>query len=286
MSTGVDKVSVVIPAKNESVGLAKILPKLVLIEEVFEVIVVDDGSSDNTVELCAEHGVKCISHPESMGNGASIKTGARAAIGDVLVFMDGDGQHQPEEITSLLNKLESGYDLVVGSRDASGQASLGRRLANGFYNWFASWMSSREIHDLTSGFRAVRADKFREFLYMLPNGFSYPTTSTMAFLRSGYSVGFKPINVLQRDGKSHINLVRDGVKFFLIIFKIATLYSPLKLFSLVSFGLLTTGMSYYLYTYFSVGRFTNMGMFLLVSAILVFLMGLLSEQVSTLFYKK
>ena len=280
-------VSVVIPAKNEEVGLSELLPGLIELTCVDEVIVVDDGSSDATVALCGSLGVRCLSHPYSMGNGAAIKTGARNANGDTIVFMDGDGQHQASDLERLLGKFEAGgYDMLVGARDKSGQASTARAWANGFYNKFASWMTGHDIEDLTSGFRVVDAKKFKEFLYMLPNGFSYPTTSTMAFMRSGYSVGFVPIDVKKRYGKSHINLLKDGFKFFLIIFKVATLYSPLKLFSLISFGLFSVGASYYLYTFIEYHRFTNMGVALMLSSVLVFLIGLVSEQVSTLFYKK
>lgn len=280
------KISVVIPAKNEGNGLSGVLPRLVALDCVDEIVVVDDGSTDNTAEICQRFEVIRLYHPVSKGNGAAIKTGARYASGDVIVFMDGDGQHQPEEIPSLLSKFNEGFDLVVGARDSRGQASLFRRVANAFYNKFSSWMTGHEIKDLTSGFRVVDASLFREFLYMLPNGFSYPTTSTMAFFRSGYSVAYVPIDVLRREGESHINLVRDGVKFLLIIFKVATLYSPLKLFGLASFFVGGAGVTYYLYTYLSFGSFTNMGGVLLIAAILIFLMGLISEQISTLYYKK
>lgn len=280
------EVSVVVPAKNEAAGLSGLLPDLLQLECVDEIIVVDDGSDDNTAAVCEEFGVRCVSHPYSKGNGAAIKTGARSAKGDIIVFMDGDGQHKAEDIPPLLQEYRKGYDLIIGARDSKGQASWLRGIANAAYNKFSSWMTGHRILDLTSGFRVVSAKKFREFLYMLPNGFSYPTTSTMAFLRTGYSVGFVPIDVRSRIGKSHINVLKDGVKFFLIIFKVATLYSPLKLFSLVSFFLFMSGLSYYLYTFIEYNRFTNMGLALVLSSILVFLIGLISEQVSTLFYKK
>jgi len=280
------KVSVVIPAKNEATSLKLLLPEIKGLDLVDEIIVVNDGSNDNTSKICRKFQVKEIRHPISLGNGAGVKAGARAASGDVIVFMDGDGQHQAKEIEVLLEKYKQGYDLVVGARDARGQASLFRRLANGAYNRFASWMTGHKVEDLTSGFRVVNAEKFREFLYMLPNGFSYPTTSTMAFFRSGYTVAYEPVEVLKRDGESHINIVSDGVKFLLIIFKVATLYSPLKVFFTASFSLFGFGLGYYLYTFLSFGRFTNMGMVLMLSAVLVFLIGLVSEQISTLFYKK
>jgi glycosyltransferase involved in cell wall biosynthesis len=183
-------ISVILPAKNEAEGLQRTLPVL---RERFpdaEIIVVDDGSTDATAAIATEHGARVLSSPYPMGNGASIKRGARAAGGDVLVFMDADGQHDPMLIARLLDKLDDGYDMVVGARDASGQANAGRGAANAFYNRLATWMTGHKVADLTSGFRAVRADKFLEFLYLLPNGFSYPTTSTMAFFRSAYPVAY------------------------------------------------------------------------------------------------
>lgn len=280
--------SIVIPAKNEEQGLAKFLPTLRQDYPEAEVIVVDDGSTDSTVQVCEEAGVRVISHPYSKGNGAAIKSGARAATGDYLVFMDGDGQHDPKDIGQLLYKIDEGYDLVVGARSGRGsQASVARWSANALYNKLASWMVNRKIDDLTSGFRAVQRKKFLDFLYLLPNGFSYPTTSTMAFFRAGYSVGFVPITVSKRQGKSHISLLRDGVRFFLIIFKIGTLYSPLKIYFpmavLVSgFGL----VNYFISTLSSGGwRFTNMSTLLILAGVIIFLMGLLSEQLTNLQYK-
>jgi len=221
-----------------------------------------------------------------MGNGAAIKRGARAARGEVLVFLDADGQHNAELIPRLLARLEQGYDMVVGARGWDGQASVGRGLANGLYNRVASMMTGFLVADLTSGFRAVRAAKFREFLYLLPNGFSYPTTITMAFFRSAYAVAYEPIPVAQRIGRSHIKPLRDGVRFLLIIFKIATLYSPLKLFApaAMAFGLL--GLGYYAFTFAIYNRFTNMSALLLSAAVIVFLVGLVSEQITALTYKR
>ena len=273
------------PAKNEAVNLDNLLPILLESHGNEEIIVVNDGSTDATADVCTKHGVKVVSHPYSMGNGAAIKTGARAATGDVLVFMDADGQHNPADIHRLLQKFEDGYEMVVGARRGDTQASAGRRLANLFYNRLASVMTGYRIDDLTSGFRMVRARHFKKFLYLLPNGFSYPTTSTMAFFRSGLSVGYVPIQAGKRGGKSKIRLLRDGLRFFIIIIKIGALFSPMRLFLPIGTFLFIVGLAYYSYTYYTMQRFTNMSALLFSSSLLTFLMGVVSEQISALHYK-
>ena len=278
--------SIILPAKNEAPALAGLLPRLRAAQPDAEILVLDDGSTDGTRALCEQLGVACLSAPYPMGNGAAVKRGARAAKGRVLVFMDGDGQHDPADIERLVARLEQGYDMVVGARAWSGQAGVGRGLANGLYNRMASWMTGHKVLDLTSGFRAVRAEKFREFLHLLPNGFSYPTTSTMAFFRSAYPVAYVPIEVAQRIGRSHIRPLRDGVRFLLIIFKIATLYSPLKLFLPASVLFFVLGLINYLHTYLEAGRLTNMSALLWSAAVIVFLIGLISEQITNLTYKR
>jgi glycosyltransferase involved in cell wall biosynthesis len=282
----VDKptLSVVIPARNESIGLMQIVPALCRLLPDAEIIVVDDGSTDDTILICKSYEVKVISHTYPKGNGASIKTGARAATGDVLIFMDADGQHKPEDIPLLLEKFQQGYDMVVGARQSGSQVAH-RAAANGFYNKLASWMVGHTVQDLTSGFRVVKADKFRKFLYLLPNGFSYPTTITMSFFRAGFSIAYVPIVAPKRIGKSHIKLFRDGGRFLLIIFKIGTLYSPLKLFLPISLGFFLTGLGYYIYTFLSIHRFTNMSALLFVTSVMIFLMGLVSEQITALNYR-
>lgn len=279
------KISIILPAKNESAAIGSTVSGIRNLYPDSEVIVVNDGSTDNTAEVAQAAGARVVMHPYSKGNGAAIKTGARAASGDVLVFMDADGQHDPADIPRLLSKLKEGHDMVVGARQKGSQASIGRGMANGFYNKLASYMTGHTIEDLTSGFRAVRAAKFREFLYLLPNGFSYPTTSTMAFFRAGYSVAYVPIHAAQRIGKSHIRLLRDGMRFLLIIFKIGTLYSPLKLFAPLAAVLFALATLWYGYTFTTIGRFTNMSALLYTGSVMVFLMGLISEQITALMYK-
>lgn len=278
--------SIILPAKNEAESLDLLLPRIKAACPEAEIIVVNDGSTDETANIAQRHGARCIHHRYSIGNGAAVKSGARAATGDTLVFLDADGQHRPEDIGGLLEKLDEGYDMVVGARTGMGHAGIFRRVANALYNFLASKIVGHKVSDLTSGMRVVAAERFREIINLLPNGFSYPTTSTMAFFRLGYRVGFQEITVLQRQGKSHIRLLHDGFRFLLIIIKIGTLYSPLKLFVPLSLATFLVGVSYYLYTYITEERFTNMAALLVTASIVIFLFGLLSEQITTLLYSQ
>jgi len=280
-------ISIILPAKNEAESLKNLLPRLRQHYPVEEIIVVNDGSSDLTTEICNQNHVTVVSHVYSMGNGAAIKTGARNASGDILVFMDADGQHNPEDINRLTEKLDAGFDMAVGARQTDTHASLARKLGNSLYNRLASWMTGYPINDLTSGFRAARAKHFKRFLYLLPNKFSYPTTITMAFFRSGLPVAYVPIQAIDRQGnsKSHIRLFHDGFRFFIIILKIGALFSPMRFFLPISALLLMVGVSYYGYTYINWGRLTNMSTILILSSLFTFLIGIVSEQVSALHYK-
>lgn len=280
------KISIVLPAKNEAGAIGQTIVNIQQLNIANEIIVVNDGSTDNTKDIAEKAGAKVISHPYSKGNGAAIKTGARHASGDIIVFMDADGQHDPNDIPRLLEIIEKGFDLVVGARQKGSQASVGRSIANGLYNNLATYMTEQKVEDLTSGFRAVRADKFREFLYLLPNGFSYPTTSTMAFFRAGYSVTYIPIHAAKRIGKSHIKPLKDGMRFFIIIFKIATLFSPLKMFIPIAVLLFMMATAWYGYTLYEYHRFTNMSALLYTGSVMIFLMGLISEQITALMYKE
>lgn len=276
--------SIIIPAKNEATGLQPLLKSLKQYWPKAEILVVDDGSDDDTGKVAEQAGARVLYHPYSMGNGAAIKTGARNAKGDVLVFMDADGQHSPKDVARLVDRFNEGFDMVVGARESNTHASLIRRLGNGFYNSLASWITSRKIEDLTSGFRVVDAKKFIGFLDILPNKFSYPTTITLAFTRSGFSVDFVPIRAAVRSGKSHLNPLRDGYRFLIIIFKVVTLFSPLRVFVPASLFFFSLGISYYLFTYLTDARFTNMGVLLFTTSVLIFLIGLVSEQITMLIY--
>ena len=283
---GEARLSIIIPAKNEAAIIGDVVASVREHYAKAEILVVNDGSDDDTARCAEESGATVISHPVSLGNGAAIKSGARRAQGDILVMMDGDGQHKAENIGNLLAKLDDGYDMAIGARDSGSHAGVGRLAANGIYNVFASMISGHRIPDLTSGFRAVRADLFKKFVYLLPNGFSYPTTITMAFLRSGFPVTFVPIKAAERTGKSHIRPIRDGVRFLVIIFKIATLYAPLKVFLPISGLFFVSGLSYYGYTYFTMGRFTNMSMLIFSASVIIFLIGLISEQITALTFSR
>lgn len=277
--------SIVLPAKNESESLQILLPRLKSAYPSAEVIVVDDGSTDNTVEICHGHNVTVISHPYSKGNGAAIKTGARNATREIVVCMDADSQHDPDQIRILVDKYHEGYHMVVGARRRSAQASAVRAVGNHLYNKLSSWVVGHKVSDLTSGFRAVNREKFIRFIDLLPNGFSYPTTITMAFFKVGYSVGYVDVRVDQRIGKSHLSVTRDGIRFLLIIFKIATLHSPLKVFLPFALVHLVLGVGYYIYTFLTYHQFRNMSLLMISLGFIIFLMGLLSEQITALYYK-
>ena len=280
------KISVIIPAYNEASTIGGIVFKIKELHPDVEIIVVNDGSIDDTAAIAKDAGARVHSHPYNIGNGAAIKSGIRIAGGDILVFMDGDNQHNPEDIAKLLRYIPD-YDMAVGSRSNGDQASLGRTFGNTAYNWLASYVAKFPIFDLTSGFRAIKADIARNFLYLLPNTYSYPSTLTLCVLRSGRSVKYMPINVLKRTtGKSKISPFKDGVRFLMIIIKICTLYSPLRVFLPVSFGLFVIGLSYYMFTYVSFGRFSNMSLLLFTTYIIIFMMGLVSEQICQMRFER
>jgi glycosyltransferase involved in cell wall biosynthesis len=286
--------SVIIPVYNEAESIRQVLERLFSqldqvdeLRDRYEVIVVDDGSSDATADAIASAKlpVTLRQHPYNMGNGASIKTGIRHARGEVLVMMDADGQHDPAYIPQFLKACQR-YDMVVGARSGQSQAGLHRRLANWVYNQFASYVTGRSVDDLTSGFRAFRRDVVRRFAGLLPNGFSYPTTSTLCLMRGGYSVHYMPIEVARRAGKSKISLFSDGAKFLLVIMKICMLFSPFKIFLPVSVYLSLMGMGYYVYTFITAHRFTNMSMLLFTTAVIVFMMGLVAEQIAQMRFER
>ena len=284
-NTIAEKITILLPAFNEEQSIGETIGKIRKLHPDIEVLVVDDGSTDRTKEEAIKAGANVWKHPHNIGNGAAIKTGLRYASGDWIVMMDADGQHDPADIGKLL-QYKDDFDMVVGARSKASKTSLHRDLANKFYNWLASYVTKYKVEDLISGFRLVKNDTVRKFIYLLPNTFSYPSTITMAYLRSGRSIKYVPIATKARKGKSKIKLFQDGIRFFLIITKIATLFSPFRIFLPVSFAFFCTGLGYYLYTYITQNRFTNMSALLLSSSVLIFMMGLVSEQVSQMRYDR
>ncbi len=273
-------VSVIIPACNEGKSIGMLMRKIRSLHPDYEVIVVNDGSTDDTADVARESGAIVYSHPYNVGNGAAVKSGIRIASGEILVLMDADGQHDPEHIAGMLEHFPD-YDMVVGARPRGQQTSVLRGVGNRFLNWLASYVAKFRIQDLTSGFRAVKADIAHRFLTLLPNTYSYPTSLTLGVLREGWCVKYVPVRVQPRTkGKSRIRLIQDGSRFIMIIAKICTLYSPLRIFLPVAFFTFLLGLGYYIYTFVTTGRFTNMSALLFTTAVIIFMMGLVSEQIT------
>jgi glycosyltransferase involved in cell wall biosynthesis len=276
------EISIIIPVFNEAESLSELLNKILALHlPGSEIIVVDDGSTDGTADVAMKTGANVVRHPYNIGNGAAVKTGIRAARGTLLVLMDGDGQHKPADIPKLLADANK-YHMVVGARGKGSKLRFHRYIANVVYNLFASYVTRFKVSDLTSGFRVLSRSDALRFIDLLPNTFSYPTTLTLAFLRSGLTVKYVPIQSLYRAGQSKISLASDGIRFLLIITKIATLFAPFRVFLPVSAFFFFAGVGYYVYTYITEHRFTNMSVFLLTTAVIVFMLGLVSEQIALL----
>jgi glycosyltransferase involved in cell wall biosynthesis len=279
-------VSIIIPAFNEANTIGELISEIKRLYPEFEIIAVNDGSMDDTARNAHSAGAIVYSHPYNIGNGAAVKTGIRMAKGDILVFLDGDGQHRPEDISRMLEFFPE-YDMVVGERKRSGQASFDRAIGNQVYNWLASYVTKFSVKDLTSGFRAVKADIAKSYIYLLPNTYSYPTTITLGVLRDGRSVKYLQIETQKRkSGKSSINIVKDGIRFLMIIIRICTLYSPMRVFLPVSFFMFFLGCLRYLYSFVFEGRFTNMSALLFTASVIIFMMGMVSEQICQMRFER
>lgn len=274
-------VSVVVPAFNEAGGIGRVVADLASEAPWHEIIVVDDGSRDGTAGEAAGAGAVVVRHPYNKGNGAAVKSGIRRATGEFVLIVDGDGQHRPSDARRVVARLGE-YDLIIGARAASTQATVARRIGNAMLNGLAAYLTGRDIPDLTSGFRGARREHLREFLHLLPNGFSTPTTTTLAFVKAGYNVAFEPVEARQRAGSSKIRLARDGAKFLMIILKIVTIFSPLRVFLPISLACLAVGASYAGWTIATQHHVTNSSVLLIMLAVIVFLVGLVSEQISAL----
>jgi glycosyltransferase involved in cell wall biosynthesis len=274
-------VSVIVPAMNEGPAVGEVVRELTAVARWHEILVVDDGSSDDTGAQAEAAGARVIRHPYNKGNGASVKSGLRAATGEYVLIIDGDGQHRPADAVRLTTRLGE-YDLVVGSRSSATQAGSARRWGNAALNWLAGFLTERDIPDLTSGFRAARRSAMLEFIGLLPNGFSTPTTTTLCFLKAGYSVAFEPIEARQRVGTSKIRLSSDGPKFLLIMLRVVTIFSPFRIFLPISAAAFALGAGYAVWTVITQRHVTNSSVLLIVFAVMVFLVGLVSEQISAL----
>ncbi len=273
--------SIVIPACNEAQAIGPLVTSLVASAKWHEVLVIDDGSTDETSAVARSAGATVVRHPYNKGNGAAVKTGVRHATGECILIVDGDGQHRAEDAVRLVANLGE-YDLVIGARSQGTQASRMRLLGNLALNRLAGYLTGRRIPDLTSGFRCARREHLQEFLHLLPNGFSTPTTTTLAFIKAGYNVRFEPIEAEVRLGKSKIKLARDGVKFLLIVLKIVTIFSPLRVFLPISLAAFGAGAGYAGWTIATQSHVTNSSVLLIMLAVIVFLVGLVSEQISAL----
>ena len=274
-------VSILIPAFNEAESIATVVAELRSAGPWHEILVVDDGSSDETATLAAAAGARVVRHPYNKGNGASVKSGIRHATGEYILIVDGDGQHKPEDARRIVARLGD-YDLVIGARSRKTQATQARRFGNSLLNGLAGYLTDRDIPDLTSGFRAARREHLREFIHLLPNGFSTPTTTTLAFIKAGYNVGFEPVEARQRLGESKIRLARDGTKFLMIILRIVTIFSPLRVFLPISVVAVAIGTAYAVWTIITQSHVTNSSVLLIIFGVIVFLVGLISEQISAL----
>jgi glycosyltransferase involved in cell wall biosynthesis len=275
--------SVVIPAYEEGDSVHRVIAKIRDLRPHAEIIVVDDGSPDNTSQAAREAGARVIRHPYNKGNGAAVKTGLRAATGDVVLLLDADGQHPPEDINNVLAPIGE-YDLVVGARTRDSESAWIRNLGNGIFNGLATYLSGRPIPDLTSGFRAMKRGHIMEFIHLLPNLYSYPTTSTLAFIKAGYNVKFVPIRARKGTGRSNTKILRDGVRAIVIILRMITLFAPMKIFLPVSIGLFLLGVIYGLWNIFlvNINRIPNGSVLLILSALFIFLFGLISEQIAAM----
>lgn len=280
-------VSIILPAYNEGEVIASVVQAVrAVAQDGWEVIVVDDGSSDDTSARAQIDGVRVIRHPYNKGNGASVKTGLRAARGDVVCLLDADGQHDPAQIPALLQALEN-YDLVIGARqDGGGAGGIFRRIGNAFYNRLATYLTNQKVHDLTSGFRAAWRDKMVEFLPLFPNGFSYPTTSTLAFIKAGYNVGYVPIHAVKRVGKSKIRLFQDGAKFVVIALRMIVLFSPMRVFLPASILMFLGGAGYGAWTIYQRLDVTDVTVLLVTMSVVTFLIGLISEQIALMRFER
>lgn len=274
-------VSIVIPAYNEESSITELIKRIFAVSKDFELIVSSDGSTDATVRLAKDAGAIVVEHPYNVGNGAAVKDGALRATRDYIVFMDADLQHQPDDVVQLLQYLPE-YDMVIGARTKESMTDLHRNIGNKILIKIAENISGHKINDLTSGFRAVKKELFLKFMHLYPLRYSYPTTSTLAFLSAGYFVKYVPLSSIQKriHGESNIRPLKDGMRFIHIILRVIMTFHPMKIFLPITLTLFLGGIAVSVYQLLQVGGIRSSSIILLLSSVIVFLNGMLAEQIS------
>jgi len=282
------KVTIVIPAFNEETGLQTALEGIIKqgYQEKYEVLLIDDGSTDNTAEIVKKFPVKLVRHSINKGYGAALKTGIRRATGDYIVIFDSDGQHDPKYVQTIVDMLEE-YDMVIGERTSDSFQVKRRQKGKRLIRFIGEYMVEQKLPDYNSGFRGFKKEIIIEMLHLMPNGFSFSTTSTLAFLKEGYSIGTFPIVVEERQGrKSNVKLVKDGSKTLLLVFRIIMLFNPLKVFFPASIIFTIIGLTFGIYGYIIASRFSNSAVILTTLGMFLFFIGLISDQISILNRKR
>lgn len=282
------RLSIIIPAYNEAEAIGPTLRKLsgMTFPIEHEIIIVDDGSTDDTYKVCSEFPVILLKHSVNKGYGAALKTGIRKSSGDRIIILDSDGQHDPDEISKFIDLLEE-YDMVIGERSAESFQVANRKLGKRIIRKVGEYLVEQKLPDFNSGFRAFRKDLILELLHMMPNGFSFSTTSTLAFLKEGYNIATLPINVKERVGrKSNVKFFKDGSKTMLLLFRIIMLFNPLKVFFPASIAISFFGLAFGVYGYIEFDKFSNTGVLMITLGMFLFFIGLLADQISILNRKK
>jgi glycosyltransferase involved in cell wall biosynthesis len=278
-------VSIVIPAYNEGEAIGETLTDLfsVIGESTrrYEVIVIDDGSADDTGAMAESNGARVVRHRKNKGYGAALKTGVLASQAEIVVFYDADNQFDPKDIERIVEEAKDA-DAVLGARTSKSYAPFSRKGGKKLLSWLANYLSRQKIPDLNCGLRAIHRDVLLGYLHLLPNGFSASTTTTLVLLREGYDVKFVPITVKKRIGKSTVRPLQDGMDTALLVVRLTTLLDPFRVFGPMSFFFFVFGCVWGL-RYLIHGKGLSIAsLFLLVSSVIIFFFGLVADQVASL----
>jgi glycosyltransferase involved in cell wall biosynthesis len=277
-----NKVSVIIPVFNEEVGIKRLLDKMIDLRfhELYEILVINDGSSDHSLEVLKKYPVKVYSHSVNKGYGAALKTGIRKANGEKIVILDSDGQHDPAQIPRIADLLDDN-ELVIGTRDKDSFQVRTRQVGKRMIRWVGEYLVEQKLPDYNSGYRGFQKDLIKSMLHIMPNGFSFSTTSTLAFLKEGYAIGTIPIKVEERVGRtSNVKFFKDGAKTIMLILRIIMLFNPLKIFFPASIIITAAGIVYGIYGYLIAERFSNGAIVLTILGMFLFFIGLVADQIS------